>query len=137
MDLLEIICLLIVIILYCIIWIETGNRPVIFLSLHRAFWYSHSSFTNSCTFIRTLITICIKIRWLLHVSVYDHHQACILCAAPCTAHNKHAILGHAATPPHNKSRPNLNEGFNINTTLDRLNYKIPDDGRRPKHVGAI
>ena len=46
----------------------------IVLSLHRAFWYSHSSFTNRCTFIKTLITIYIKIRWLLHVSVYDHHQ---------------------------------------------------------------
>ena len=31
------------------------------LSLHRAFWYSHSSFTNRCTFIKTLITICIKL----------------------------------------------------------------------------
>ena len=46
----------------------------IFLSLRRAFRYSHSSFTNRCTFIATLITIYIKIRWLLHVSVYDHHQ---------------------------------------------------------------
>jgi len=35
---------------------------------------SHSSFTNRCTFIKTLITIYIKIRWLLHISVYDHHQ---------------------------------------------------------------
>ena len=35
---------------------------------------SRSSFTNRCTFIKTLITIYIKIRWLLHVSVYDHHQ---------------------------------------------------------------
>ena len=32
-----------------------------FLSLHRAFWYSHSSFTNKCTFIKTLITIYIKL----------------------------------------------------------------------------
>jgi len=46
----------------------------VFLSLDRAFWYSHSSFTNRCTFIKTLITIYIKIRWLLRVSVYDHHQ---------------------------------------------------------------
>ena len=45
-----------------------------FLSLHRVFWYLHSSFTNKCTFIKTLITIYIKVRWLLHVSVYDHHQ---------------------------------------------------------------
>ena len=35
---------------------------------------SHSSFTNRSTFIKTLITIYIKIRWLLHISVYDHHQ---------------------------------------------------------------
>jgi len=31
--------------------------------------YPHSSFTNRCTFIKILITIYIKIRWLLHVSV--------------------------------------------------------------------
>ena len=48
--------------------------PFFYISLHRAFWYSHSSFTNRCTFIKTLITIYIKIRWFLHVSVYDHHQ---------------------------------------------------------------
>jgi len=53
-----------------------------------------------------------------------------------TAHNIHAILGHAATPPHNKLRRNLNECFNINITLARLNCKLPDDGRRATHVGA-
>ena len=26
--------------------------------------------------------------------------------------------------------------ININISLARLNYKLPDDGRRPKHVGA-
>ena len=31
----------------------------------------------------------------------------------------------------------LTEYFNINITLVRLNCKLPDDGRRPKHVGAI
>jgi len=50
------------------------NTDYLFLSLHRAFWYSHSSFTNRCTFIKTLIAFYIKIRWLLHVSVYDHLQ---------------------------------------------------------------
>ena len=54
-----------------------------------------------------------------------------------TAHITHAILGHAATPPHGKLRRNLTEGFNININLARLNCKLPDDGRRPKHVGAI
>ena len=54
-----------------------------------------------------------------------------------TAQNTHAILGHAATPPHNKLRRNLTECFNINITLARRNCKLPDDGRRPKHVGAI
>ena len=54
-----------------------------------------------------------------------------------TAHNTHAILGHAATPLHNKLRHNLTECFNINITLARLNCKLPDDGRRPKHVEAI
>jgi hypothetical protein len=47
------------------------------------------------------------------------------------------MLGHAATPPHNKLRRNLTEYFNINITLARLNWKLPDDGRRPKHVGDI
>ena len=32
---------------------------------------------------------------------------------------------------------NLTECFNINITLARLNCKLPDDGRRLKHVGAI
>jgi hypothetical protein len=27
--------------------------------------------------------------------------------------------------------------INISVTLARLNCKLPDDGRRPKHVGAI
>ena len=44
---------------------------------------------------------------------------------------------HAATPPHNKLGRNLTECFNINITLARLNCKLPDDGRRPKHAGAI
>jgi hypothetical protein len=60
-----------------------------------------------------------------------------LCAVQSTAHNTQAILGHAATPPHNKLRCNLIECFNINITLATLNYKLPDDGRRPKRVGAI
>ena len=47
----------------------------------------------------------------------------------CTAHNTHAILGHAATPPHNKLRRNLTECFNINITLARRNCKLPDDDR--------
>ena len=47
------------------------------------------------------------------------------------------ILGHAVTPPRKKLRRNLTECFNINITLVRLNCKLPDDGRRPKHVGAI
>jgi len=55
----------------------------------------------------------------------------------CTARNTHAIPGHAATPLHNKERRNFTECFNINITLARLNYKLPDDGRRLKHVGAI
>jgi hypothetical protein len=67
--------------------------------------------------------------------------ACVLCAVQsetlCTAHNTHAILGHATTPPRNKLRRNLTECYYINITLARLNCKLPDDGRRPKHVGAI
>jgi hypothetical protein len=46
------------------------------------------------------------------------YGACIVCRAErdCTAHNTHAILGHAATSPHNKLRRNLTECFNINIT---------------------
>ena len=62
---------------------------------------------------------------------------CVLCAVLCRAHNTHAILGHAATPLHNKLRRNLTECFNIKLNLAMLNCKLPDDGRRPKHVGAI
>jgi len=62
---------------------------------------------------------------------------CILCAVQSTTHNTHAILGHATTPPHNKLRRNLSECFNISITLARLNCKLPDGGRRTKHVGAV
>jgi hypothetical protein len=62
-------------------------------------------------------------------------MTCVLCLD--TAHNTHAILGYAATPPHNNLRRNLTECFNINITLARLNCKLPVDGRRPKHVVAI
>jgi len=61
---------------------------------------------------------------------------CVMCAVLRTAHSKHVILRHAATPPHNNLRHKLNEFFNINITLARPNYKFPDDGRRPKHVAA-
>ena len=62
---------------------------------------------------------------------------CVLCVLQSTALNTHATLGHAATPPNNKLRLNFTEYFNINITLARLNCKLPDDGRRPKHVAAI
>jgi len=44
--------------------------------------YSHSSFINRCTFIRTLIKFYIKIRWLLHVLVCDHHLGACISAWP-------------------------------------------------------
>jgi len=56
----------------------------------------------------------------------------VLCSAQHTIHT-----AHAATTPHNKLRRNPNECFNINITLASLNCKLPDDGRRPKYVGAI
>ena len=62
---------------------------------------------------------------------------CALCAVQNTAHNTHAITGHAATPTHNKLRRNLTECFNIDITLARLDFKLHDDGRRTKRVGAI
>jgi len=64
-------------------------------------------------------------------------MACVLCVVQSTAHNIHIILGHAATPPHNKLRCNLTECLNINITLARLNCKLPDDDRRLKYVGAV
>ena len=71
-----------------------------------------------------------------HVPVWRVYY--VLCRAVlCTAHNTHAILGHAATQPHNKLQRNLTECFNINIILARLNCKLPDEGRRPKHVAAI
>jgi len=58
---------------------------------------------------------------------------CVLCAVQSTAHSTHITLRHVDTPP-NK---NLTERLNINITLARLNRKLPHDGRRPKHVGAV
>ena len=60
-----------------------------------------------------------------------------MCALQSTAHNSHAILGNAATPPHNKLQRNLSEYFTSNITLARLKCRLPDDGRRPKHVEAV
>ena len=56
-----------------------------------------------------------------------------VCAVLFSAHSSHVTLVHAATPPNN----NLTECLNINVTLARLDCKLPDDGRRPKHVEAI
>jgi hypothetical protein len=69
-------------------------------------------------------------RWCGSMSQYS---VCIVCCAE--RQNARAILGHAATPPPNKLQPNLTECFNVNITLARLKCKLPDDGRRPKHVG--
>jgi hypothetical protein len=62
--------------------------------------------------------------------------ACVLCAVQSTAHNTQAVLRYAATPPHNKLRHNLTECFHTDITLARFNCKLPDDGRKQKHVGA-
>ena len=43
-------------------------------------------------------------------------MACVLCVVQRTAHNTQ---------------------HTINIILARLNCKLPDDGRRPKHVGTI
>jgi len=45
-----------VFVIWCLIRTKfiRNNCACFFLSLHRAFWYSHSSFTNRCTFIKTL-----------------------------------------------------------------------------------
>jgi hypothetical protein len=56
-------------------------------------------------------------------------MACVLYAVQSTAHSTHAILGHAATPPHKNYRHNLTECFHINIPLASLNCKLPDDGR--------
>jgi len=59
----------------------------------------------------------VVIRWCGSMSQRD---VCTVCCAEYT-------------PPNN----NLTECLNINITLARLNCKLPDDGRRPKHAGAI
>ena len=100
-----------------------------FLSLYRAFWYSHSSFTNRCTFIKTLIKIYINGSYMFRSTTIIKE----LEIEPCYA----VVLQQAATPPQNKLQRNLTECFYTNITLARLNCKLPDDGRRPKHVGAI
>ena len=51
---------------------------------------------------------------------------CIVCCAE-----------HSTQYTHHKLPHNLTECFNINTTLARLNCKLPDGGRRTKLVGAI
>jgi len=40
---------------------------------------------------------------------------------------------HAATSPHHIQRRDFTEKYNFSQAL----YKLPEDGRRPKHVGAI
>ena len=69
-------------------------------------------------------------RWCGSLSQY---AACNVC---CAEHSTHAVLGYAATPPHEKLLCNLTECFNINITLAGLICKLPDDGRRSKLVGA-
>jgi len=46
---------------------------------------------------------------------------------------QHVVSQHAATSPHNTQRHNFTECFNRDVILARL----PEDSRRPKHVGAI
>ena len=58
---------------------------------------------------------------------------CDVCTVCCAEHSTQYTLGHVATPTNN----NLTECLNINITLARLNCKLPDDDRRPKHVGQI
>jgi hypothetical protein len=53
---------------------------------------------------------------------------CDVCIVCCAVHST-----HAATSPNN----NITECFNIKITLARLNFKLPNDCRRPKHVVAI
>jgi len=57
--------------------------------------------------------------------------------SPCTVHSKHTAPGHDATPLHNKQQHNFTACFNIIITLASLKCKLPDDGCRPKYVGAI
>ena len=69
-------------------------------------------------------------------------RRCDMCTVRCiecdstqrTVHIPH--LWHAATLPHNIWRSFFLPNFNLNITLARLYWSLPDDGRRPKHVGA-
>jgi hypothetical protein len=65
---------------------------------------------------------------------------CVLCGAQHPIHTPYwDMLPHHRITNYDVTllRRNLNECFNINVTLARLNCKLPDDGRIPKHVGAI
>jgi hypothetical protein len=55
-------------------------------------------------------------------------QVWCVCCVPCRVS---LIL------PHNTRRRNFTDCFNISVTLARLKCKLPDNGCRPKHVGAI
>ena len=57
----------------------------------------------------------------------------VLCSAQHTIHTPFWDM----LPHHRKLQRNVSECLYINITLARLNCKLPDDGRRPKHVGAI
>ena len=86
--------------------------------------------------VKLKILVYCKIIWRNTLATVGRHL--LKAESPlCTAHSTHDILGHAATPPHNKLQRNFTKCFNINITLARLNCKFPDDGRRPKHVGAV
>jgi hypothetical protein len=52
-------------------------------------------------------------------------MVCVLCA----------VQSESRSAQH--TRRNFTDCFNISVTLARLKCKLPDDGRRPKHVGAI
>jgi hypothetical protein len=103
---------------------------------------------RSLTILRDLVQSLSKVTLLLKHSV--KLRRCILCrdvaaccemacfrfvvkTTVCATKSTHAILRHSATSPHNIQRRNFTECFNRSVTL----AKLPEDGRRPKHVGAI
>ena len=113
-----------------------SNREIQ-LKMLKIYLYLHSSFTNRRTFIRTLNGTYIKIRWLLHVSVYDHHQGALqLSLAKFILILKHSVrlrrnllCGCVAACPSMAcvlcAVQSETKSFNINITLARLNCKAP------------
>jgi hypothetical protein len=101
------------------------ERSKLYIKIHTKYL---SYMFRSSTIIRELVLNLAKVIFILKRILHTTH----------TTHNTHThpALCHAATAPNNIQRRNFTECFNINN-FSQVQYKLPDDGRRPKHVGAM